>query len=374
MPNEHAVHESDELVRKGVRLAARGARADAMGCLGRAIALTPDHAFGRLHLSLALAAEGEFEQGREHLRRALELRPASAAFHLLAGRFFFDAEEYAAASDAFRRAAELSPRNALVLPYRLLSDSAGGRAAVPGQLDPDDLPDSTPFLARLLMLIELALKGRHVEFSDERNGAPFLDRLRIGYLLWRGGLERKRGHFAQAALRAQMVMEMCPGHPGAAALDRECREASLEVARRRVAEEPGVGALRLELAGLLADADRYADAEAEILEARRLFVKEGKEERMKSPEILRLRGRVSYGLGRFDEAAELQRAGAEPGFSMAETHYTLGLCHLAQGARRLCVLEFEPLVAKVCWAVPLRLREYLASRQARSGRASEAGT
>ena len=60
-------------------------------------------------------------------------------------------------------------------------------------------------------------------------------------------------------MRVQMVMEMYPGHPGAVAFDRECREASLEFAQRRVAEAPGVGEARLELAGLLA---RLADAEA----------------------------------------------------------------------------------------------------------------
>ena len=84
---------------------------------------------------------------------------------------------------------------------------------------------------------------------------------------------------------------------------------------------------------------------------------------MKSPEVARLAGRVLYGLGRIDEALEQIRAGAEPGFSMMETHYYLGLCHLAQGNRLLCLEEFERLAAKVWWAVPLRYREYLAWRR-----------
>ena len=75
---------------------------------------------------------------------------------------------------------------------------------------------------------------------------------------------------------------------------------------------------------------------------------------------------------RFEEALEFQRAGAEPGFVMAETHYCIGLCHLAAGERRLCIQEFESLVAKICWAVPMRLREYLAWRRSRPE--PEAGT
>ena len=57
------------------------------------------------------------------------------------------------------------------------------------------------------------------------------------------------------------------------------------------------------------------------------------------------------------------RAGAEPGFSMTETHYYLGLCHLAQGRRLDCFAEFERLAEKVWWAVPQRYREYRAWRR-----------
>ncbi len=52
------------------------------------------------------------------------------------------------------------------------------------------------------------------------------------------------------------------------------------------------------------------------------------------------------------------KAGAEPGITMAETHYVLGLCYLARGDRAQCANEFERLVSKLWWATPLRYREY----------------
>ena len=167
-------------------------------------------------------------------------------------------------------------------------------------------------------------------------------------------------------MRAEMALELQPGHPGATAFIGECRKASLLTAQRRVEEDPASPDLRMDVASQLADAERYDEAESQLNEAQRLLADQATEEAPTPPEISRLRGRIAYGLGRFEEALEFQRAGAEPGFVMAETHYCIGLCHLAAGERRLCIQEFESLVAKVCWAVPMRLREYLAWRRSRA--------
>jgi len=362
LPNEHDVYRADALVRKGVGLAVRGKLTDAASRLEEAVSCAPDHPFGHLHLCLALASEGRVDEARPHLDRAIELQPDNAAFRLFAGRIHFDAGDYRAATQEFSRGMEISPENDLLSAWQVLNDWAAGDRDASKRFAPDDLPDSTAFLARLLMLVESELKGRLVEFSEERLQVPIVDRLRIAYSLWRGALERKRARFAEAGARAEMALELQPGHPGATAFLGECRKASLLAAQRRVEEEPASPDLRIDAASQLADAERYEEAESQLDEAQRLLTESDTEEGLNLPHINRLRGRIAYGLGRFEEALELQRAGAEPGFGMAETHYCIGLCHLAMDERRLCIQEFEPLVNKVWWAVPMRLREYLAWR------------
>ena len=361
--------EADALVRKGVRLAAADQRPEAVACLDRAATLAPDHPVAQLHLSLSLAAEGRFGEAREHLRPALALRPESAPFHLFAGRVLLDAADHAAASAEFARALELSPENELVRSYTLLNEWAAGRPEAAERFDPENLTDSNPFLARLLMLVELELKGRTVDFVDEERVPAFFNRLQIGYHLWRSALEQKGGRFLEAARRLQMVMEMQPGHPGALAQYKECRQAVLAAARRTVEERPNSGAEQLALAELLADEEQYVESEAELAEAKRLFSEQGRENKLERPETLRFRGRLAWGLGRFEEALKLHSDGAEPGFSMGETHYYLGLCHLGLGDHRSCVKEFEALVLMMWYTVPLRFREYLEYR--RSGAETE---
>ena len=372
LSNENDAYRADALVRKGVGLAARGKLTDAISRLEEAVSCAPNHPFGHLHLSLAIAREGRVDEARPHLDRAIELQPDNAAFRLFAGRVHFDAGDYRAAAREFDRGMQVNPENDLLSAYQALNMWAAGDRDAPKRFIPDNLPDSTPFLARLLMLIEAELKGRFIEFSEEHMQVPLVDRLRIGYSLWWAALERKRGRFAKASMRAEMALEIQPGHPGATAFLGECREASLLTAQRRVEEDPASSDLRIDLGSQLVDTERYKEAESQLEEAQRLLSERDTEEALARPEISRLRGRIAYGLGRFEEALGLQRAGAEPGFVMAETHYCIGLCYLAMGEPRLCIQEFEPLVTKVCWAVPMRLREYLAWRRARPE--PEAGT
>jgi len=252
--------------------------------------------------------------------------------------------------------------------YALLARWAAGDPQAPFRLDPEALPDSTPFLARLLMFVEREMRGRSFDLRDATGPVPLLDRLRIAYLLWRANLERKRGRFDRAMGLADTVAELRPGHPGAAAFQEECHRAAVEAARRRTEEEPGSPQAHLQYAALLADAERFEEAAAALERARGLLEEQGKAGEFESPETMRLRARVSYSLGRFEQALQETEAGAEPGFTMAETWYYRGLCHLSAGRTGPCLEAFERLVEKVCWAVPLRLREYLAWR--RSGWAS----
>ena len=364
MANEHRVREADRLIRRGVFLAARGRREQALALLERGVQLNAHHPWGRLHLGVALAGEGAYADAIPHVRRAVDLQPESAAFHIFAGRVFFDAEDHDAAREAFARAVALSPANDLAAGYEILAEWAAGSVEAARRLAPDSLPDSTPLLARLLMLIESEMRGRSADAVDEERPVAFLDRVRVAYLLWRAGLQGKRGRFAEASGLADIALEMAPGHPAAVAFQKECRAAALGYARRRVDEDPQSVAARIELAGHLADIEEFGEAMAQIEEAERLLGGASDRNPPQSPEVHRLRGRILYGLDRIAEAVEEIAAGAEPGFSMPETHYYLGLCRLAQGKRHLCLAEFESLAAAMCWAVPLRLREFLAWRGA----------
>jgi tetratricopeptide (TPR) repeat protein len=258
---------------------------------------------------------------------------------------------------------ELNPDNELAQSYRILNDWASGSQEARERLNSEELPDSTPFLAQLLALIETELRGRSVDLVDKERRTPWLDRPRIAYALWRGEMARKAGNLDKASSYGETVMEMQPGHPAGAELLKQCREAALSAARQRVVESPQSPEARVELASHLADAEQLEEADRELGEARRLAMEPENAAAARSPEISRAEGRVLYALGRIDEAFAQFRAGAEPGFSMTETHYYLGLCHLAQGRRLDCFAEFERLAEKVWWAVPQRYREYRAWRR-----------
>lgn len=392
-----ALMQADDLVRDGVRLESERRRLEAAEHFRKAAELAPDHAVALLHLASALAGEGRFSEASDPLEQALKLRPDSAAFRQFAARIRFDEGSWTAAREELRRTLELNPGNDIARAYLTLTDWAAGKSAAARDLDPGWLPDSTAFMARLLMLIETEMKGRSVEYVDPGRKTPLLDRPRIAYMLWRAASARKRGDVASAEEWASMIGEMHPGHPAAAALLKECRQSGLELARRQVVESPDAAEARLELAYRLIDSEQYAEAETELAEARKLlanvqdkeqltfagrfvsgivsgieslFGKGGDDKKpadgsepQDPPEVIRLAGRLAYHQGRYEDAVRLLRAGAEPGFSMVETHYYLGLAFLAQGRRMECLAEFEPLVSKVSWAVPIRLREYLAWRQ-----------
>ena len=355
---EDTRYETDGLVRKGIRQAAAGQNSAAIETLSRAVTEVPDHAFGQLHLAMALTAEGRLDEAKAALDEALNLRPNEPAFRLFAGKVHFDAEKYRDAANEFRRALELNPDNVLAKGYVALAEWANGRDALDVALDPDNLADSTPFLARVLMLIEQEMKGCAQDITEMPRPVRLLDRPRMAYVLWRAEGARKRGDIPTAVSFVEMAIELYPGHPGALACLRACRQEALAAAEQRVKEAPESLQVRFDLAHELAEAERFEEAEAALKEVRRLMEGGDADEAM-SKAVDRLTSRVEHGLGRIDEALEAARSGAEPGFTMSETHYYLGLCHLARGERRHCAAEFEQLVSKLWWAVPLRYREYL---------------
>ena len=370
MATADEIYEAELQIRNGIRLAHAGRREEAVTVLSAALQVMPDGPFGHLHLALALSAGGRCGEARQHVEKALAMDSERPAFHLLAGRVYFDAGDCPAAEAAFTRALQLNPRNDLARGYRTLSQWAAGDRGAALRLRPETLPDSTPFLARVLYMMESELGGRVVDQEDPNASPRFLDSLRIGYWLWRAAGMRKAGDYQQAVGMSEMVLEICPGHSAAAQLQRQCRQSALDVARRRVEEHPDNRDARLELTVLLADAEDYAAAAAQMREAEQLApaadtADHGEKESgvLQSPDMLRLRSRIAYGLGDFAEALRLTRAGEEPGFSMVETWYMLGLCHARLGERRLSFEMFERLVEKLCWAAALRLREYRAWRR-----------
>ena len=241
---EQGVEAVEGLVRRAVELEAAHRPARALECLTEAVRLMPDHAVANLHLASALTETGRFDKALKPLRKALELRPDSPAFHLMAGRVQFDRMDHAAARSELARALSLSPQNDLAHGLALLNDWEDGDADAPLKLDPDNLPDSDVFMARLLMLIERELKGRDIHYEDAGRAAPLLDRPRIGWALWRAAGAMKKADFARAGDEAQAVLEMQPGHSAAARILEESRRgarwSSSPRRRRRALSWPSI--------------------------------------------------------------------------------------------------------------------------------------
>lgn len=360
---EDKQYEADVLVRKGIRQAAGGHASEAIETISKALSEFPKHPLGQLHLASALTAEGRYQEAHAAIKEALDLRPNDPAFHLFAGKGYFDAGDYSRALTEFRRVLELNPDNLLAKGYESLAEWANGHADI--SFDPDNLPDSTPFLARLLMLVEQEMRGRAQDITEMARPVRSLDRPRMAYVLWRAEGARKKGDIPSALNFVEMALELYPGHPGAMTCLKACRRDAMAAAEQRVKEAPESFEVHVELASQLTDAERFEEAEAELAEARRLM-ESGNVDESELKAFERLDSRVKYGLGRIDEALAAAESGAEPGFTMSETHYYLGLCHLARGERRQSAEQFEHLVSKLWWAVPLRYREYLHWRRSRS--------
>ena len=84
-------------------------------------------------------------------------------------------------------------------------------------------------------------------------------------------MARKAGKLDRATSFAEMVLEMQPGHPAAAAFLKGCLTAGLE---RRAAARRGIvlkaRRRESELAARLADVEQFEEADRELNEARRL--------------------------------------------------------------------------------------------------------
>ena len=135
--------QADDLVRAAARLSSRGQKEEALSKLQEAVGLVPEHPTAMLHLAVLLAGAGRFDEASPLLRKALELRPESAAFHLFAGRACFDGADYAGAERELARTLEFNPGNDLAAAYRTMTRWAAGAAEAAG---PGNSQPATPLL------------------------------------------------------------------------------------------------------------------------------------------------------------------------------------------------------------------------------------
>ena len=147
------------LMRAGHRQAARERLKEAAACFAAAARVCPRRPHPRLHLARISAALDDRAAAIREAQEALRLGANEPAIHLLAGVIFMDVGENELATQALSRALALNPENELAKGYRALlrwsqGDAVGGAA----ELSRQPLPDSTAFLARLLLLTEQELR------------------------------------------------------------------------------------------------------------------------------------------------------------------------------------------------------------------------
>ena len=149
------------LMRTGHRAAARGDLEDAAALFARAVETCPPLPQPHLHLArtrfLLGDREGAVTAAREGVHRGADL----AAAQLLGAVTLYDAREFEDADAAFARALELDPGNDLARGYRaLLRWRKGGGMNDIARLAREGLPESSAFLARLLILTEEEFRHR----------------------------------------------------------------------------------------------------------------------------------------------------------------------------------------------------------------------
>jgi tetratricopeptide (TPR) repeat protein len=359
LQESETAHESGLNIRDAIALYQRGVHDEALTKFETALGEHADHAFGQLHYAVALSEVGRHEEALDRIEKALALNGDMPAFRLFAGRVYFDAGRYEDACAQFDKALELNPENVLAAGFRTISKWAAGDADAVRELSPKTLPESSVFLARLLWLIERDLKGRHIDYEDLSTPVPFLDHIRANFTMWRARKLAKAGHHEAAIEMSDPLLEITPGHAATIRFQKECRDAAIQNGARMVEESPDDVELRMGLVGLLVQVNDFETADSHIREIERLCEEKGDSDTPGYPAYLRLRAMVAYGAGRIEEALELTHKGTEPGFSMLETNFYLGLCNM-ESVRNKSFAAFRAFVDQLCWIVALRLREYLA--------------
>lgn len=173
-----------------------------------------------------------------------------------------------------------------------------------------------------------------------------------------------KGRCESALFACDFAIEMDGENAEARALVHEVQRAQIGRATAKVEARPDDAQAHLELAGFCAAEEEYAAADRHLRAGLRLMPRPEKPAVQK--ELLRLRGRVSCGLGSHDRALDELRRGDEPGFVHAEIQYYAGLCQLALGRRLQAFEHFEELIAKNPWIAQHRLQEFVAEEAQRT--------
>ncbi|HRU04279.1 MAG TPA: tetratricopeptide repeat protein [Candidatus Brocadiia bacterium] len=155
--------------RQGQKKARQGDLTGAVSRFRQVLQARPGHPFARVHLALALVAAGEVEEARRLASEAAARATGRPGVRLLAGRVFYDAGDLDRAREMFQSVLRDNPANDLAAGYDLLAQWAAGDREAWRQLTPNALPDSTPFLARWLEMVELEL--RREKWDAQRQAA-----------------------------------------------------------------------------------------------------------------------------------------------------------------------------------------------------------
>ena len=357
------------LFRRGLKHAALGAFDKAVAAFNKARRRDPRCPFYPMHLALALCELGRCGEALDAAALAVELAPGSAAIHIFAGRVLYDARDFDGARARFDAALRLSPENDLARGYRVLADWADGDPNAWRRIEPDQLPDSTPFLVRWLQQIEMAMRPEMTAPGPPRRDTPqpgrarerakpvrTLDRLRLAWRLWRGRAALKAGDIEKAGFHLELMEEIAPDHPATKAFLRSLQQEAFAQAARRAVEDPHLPEVRCAYALALLDEERPDAAAAESRAALRLATA------AKAPQPLlkalwRTAGKIAFERGHYARALDLLNRGEEPGFELTELQYYRGLALMALGDLPAARRELAHVVAQAHWAVPLRQRE-----------------
>jgi tetratricopeptide (TPR) repeat protein len=295
-----------------------GLTAEAIACYERAVELDARDWRWSYHLGVAWRTSDE-ARALEHFRRAVQLEPGYAPLHVYLAHGFVSREELGPAERHARRAVELDPES--VNGWLLLGRVALARGEREAALESFEralrLAPGEPAVHRQLAQLRRSLGDGPAAAEHERRAveggggagidmAPLPDPVRdeIG---WREGVSYfwRRARAGELERRGQ----------GEAAI-REWQEA--------VAEDPGSLPALLELARLLAAAQRFAEAEGLIRRA--LEIEPG------SAAALAQLGGVLGLQGRVDEAIEAYEVALRADPRSVEAHNNLGGL-LAQSGR-----------------------------------------
>jgi tetratricopeptide (TPR) repeat protein len=106
--------QSAQLSNRGLELAAKGERVEAMDLLRKGISLKPDYGVPHFNLGLVLASAGEMGEARKELEKAISLMPLEYKTWLNLGRVSIRLNDFDGSYHALAWAAHLSPADPAV--------------------------------------------------------------------------------------------------------------------------------------------------------------------------------------------------------------------------------------------------------------------